>query len=201
MICNICCNETINLYGRLARLFEKKYNHCAKNINISVTSTKEFMQAMEANFPGFRLLVKSSGVVYRLVRGSSYTNGRGVSSEEAEMDFGNNSWHLMVVAKAFGGVFKVILGVILFAVGAYFGQTWLMKIGIGLALSGVAQMLTPNPGLGNYGDNEKPDEKPSYLFDGPRNTVEPGTTIPRLYGSGYVGSITVSGGVRVTNVI
>jgi len=200
MIYNDYHDEYISLYGRLSRVFEKKYNHCAKNIKISVSSAKEFMQAMEANFPGFKHLIKKTGG-YRLVKGSTLTHGKGIDSNEIDMEFGSGGWHLMPVALGCSGIVKIILGTVLIVAGVYFKQPWMVKMGIGLAMSGVADMLAPNPGIGNYGDNEKPDEKPSYLFDGPRNTVEPGTTIPALYGECFVGSITVSGGVRIVDVI
>lgn len=193
-------NKTINLYGSLARKFEKKYNYSSKNIPIEVTSGKEMIQALESNFRGFRQLIKKSGL-YKLVKGVTLINGKNISKDELEMNFSKDSWHLMPISFGSSGAFQAIFGAVIFVVGVYTEQPWLMQLGAAMMLGGIAQMMSPNPGVGNYDDNEKSDERPSYLFDGPKNTVEPGLTIPVVYGEVYIGSISVSGGMRITDVI
>lgn len=190
--------NTISLYGGLARMFERKYDYNPKNIPIKVKSVKEMICALEANFPGFRKMFKKAGQ-YRITNGNDLYRGKGIVEEEIEMLQGKSAWHIMPVACGCGDFVQVIVGVALIIVGAYTGNPALIKLGIGLTLMGVSQLLAPSP-QSNANDNEKPDERPSYLFDGPRNTVEPGLTIPVVYGESFIGSITVSGGVRVMDM-
>lgn len=192
----------ISLYGSLARQFEKIYNHPAKNIPIPVSSGAELMRAMEANFKGFRALVKRSGL-YRLSRGQDVINGHAVAADEVEMSFGEKNWHIMPVAAGCkSGWGQVLLGAVL--IGASFfvpvGGSVLFGMGASMALGGVAQELAPAPGVSDYGERENPEARPSYLSSGPVNTVEPGLTLPVAYGDCWCGSITVSGGAKAEDI-
>jgi len=67
-------------------------------------------------------------------------------------------------------------------------------------LSGVAMMLTPVPGTPEYSEREKPDERQSFLFDGPVNTNEQGGAIPIAYGRVLMGSTVVSTALDVEDI-
>lgn len=106
------------------------------------------------------------------------------------------------------GVFKVILGVALLGVGLAVGTTgsflglkaasW-FTMGAGMVLNGVAQMLSPMPSM-STGDNEKANERQSYVFNSPVNVCEEGHCIPVVYGKAYSGSIVASSGLSVDDV-
>lgn len=111
------------------------------------------------------------------------------------------------------GVFKVILGVALLGVGlavgagligaksAFLGiasKTWI-TMGAGMALSGIGMMISPSPSM-SVGDNEKADNKTSYLFNSAVNICEEGNVVPVVYGKAYCGSIVVSSGQSVDDV-
>ena len=52
------------------------------------------------------------------------------------------------------------------------------------------------PSIGDYGDRDHPEERASYLFNGPVNTREQGGVVPVVYGGPIeVGSYTISAGV------
>jgi predicted phage tail protein len=198
----------IRLYGSLAKTFKEKYDYDPKNIDIKVNSVQEVMKALEANFNGFKDLIKKSGF-YRVTRGESFRKGKDVSEDEVQMSFKDEEWRIMPLpagAGGKGGLFTAIAGVVLIAVGAvasYFGYgaigVPLMKLGLAMVIGGVAQMLAPQPGTADYGDREI-DKKPSYLFNGPVNTSQPGVTIPVVYGESFIGSSFISGGLTVTDV-
>ncbi len=198
----------ISLYGALARQFEKKYNSPAKNIPIKVSSAGEMIMAMEANFRGFRAMLKRKGA-YRVSRGQALTHGKDIDAAEIEMNFGEKIWHIMPVAAGCkkGGVMNVIFGAVLIVAGgvlSYYGMGAvggpMMKIGFAMALGGVAQMLAPSPDGGDYADRERPEERPSYLSGSPVNAVEPGLSMPVPYGDCWCGSITVSAGMKVEDI-
>jgi predicted phage tail protein len=76
-----------------------------------------------------------------------------------------------------GGVFNIILGAVLIVVGAYINAASyggaspignaLIGAGVGMALGGVAQLLTPVP---KGTKNKSVDNEPSYSFNGAVNT-------------------------------
>lgn len=123
-----------------------------------------------------------------------------------------------------GGIIKIVLGVALLAVGiggavlasaglaggvmagfsasigfAGLHATWgtLAIFGAGMALAGVSSMLTPRSDLngGSYENRETPDERPSFLFNGPQNQSSQGLPVPLVYGFMRGGSMVVSSGI------
>lgn len=89
---------------------------------------------------------------------------------------------VQIAAGGRNGLFQVILGAVLIAVGFYLGPAtpWgsgLIKVGASLAIGGVIQMLMPQPQLGSTSQ----EEKSAYLPAG-RNTTKVGTRIPLLFG-------------------
>lgn len=68
-----------------------------------------------------------------------------------------------------GGVFNIILGIILVAADVLVFHTgYIATVGWGMIVGGVVQLLTPMPkGLSA---RDKPNNTPSYSFNGPINT-------------------------------
>lgn len=66
-----------------------------------------------------------------------------------------------------------------------------MKIGVSLVLNGIASLLAPTPRT-----TEKPEDHPSYAFDGPANTTRQGVTIPVCYGQLIIGGAVISSGIE-----
>ena len=71
-------------------------------------------------------------------------------------------------------------------------------IGVGLALYGVAQMISPVPKP--PGPAEAPTQLESNSFSGVLNTVRQGVPVPIAYGRVFVGSAVVSAGLDVDQV-
>lgn len=196
----------ISLYGNLGRAFTRKYKRSAKNIKIKCDTIKDVIFALDANFPGFRKLFRKF-MHYRVVNGKTLLEGNHLSKEEIELKQSKRIWHIMPVAECCGGngILTSIIGIVLMVVGyvlsPYTGGASLVltKIGAAVLFAGISQMLSPSPNT-DYGNNEKPAEKPSYLFDGPTNSVEPGLARPLVYGEVFIGSVTVSGGVRIVDI-
>ncbi|WP_321823564.1 tail assembly protein [Pyramidobacter piscolens] len=109
------------------------------------------------------------------------------------------------------GVLKVILGIALIGVGfavglgkivgggllaGMSGKTFLM-LGAGFFLNGVGQLMSPSPTLES---NEKPNDRPSYLFSSPVNIGEEGNCLPVAYGAPYCSTLTVSSGYDTQGV-
>lgn len=48
---------------------------------------------------------------------------------------------------------------------------------------------------GAYSSRGRPDQKPSFIYNGPVNTAEQGLPVPLVYGTMRVGSVVVSAGI------
>jgi predicted phage tail protein len=71
------------------------------------------------------------------------------------------------------------------------------NIGLGLTLTGVAQMISPQPPAPPEFDN---DPRNNYGFSGVQQSAREGSTIPVVYGETLVGSIIISQGLNVDEV-
>lgn len=149
--------------------------------------------------------------------------------DESELILGSseNEFHLLPVVKGSGGIGKIILGVVLIGIAAWFtfgaggaaaaalggtaapavsgftvlGMTvsWATvgMFGASLALSGIAEVMAGSPKIGDYSSQERPDNMPSFMFNGPVNTSTQGQPCPLVYGRFRVGSYVVSAGVEI----
>lgn len=191
----------IILYGNLRKEF-------GREIKAKVHSVRELIRAAEALRPGFTSKIsRDRGYIIR--RGDELKSGKDVSEEELEMNFSENTWHILPVPMGYSGALKTIAGVALIVVGAVVNYvtggtlgTPIMKFGAVLALTGVASLFAPSPNVGNYEDRESPSERPSYLFNGPTNRTSAGGAVPLVYGFNVVvGSTFLSGGLEVGDVV
>jgi len=90
------------------------------------------------------------------------------------------------------GLIQTIVGLALVIASPFTGGAT-MAPGIGLLASGAAQLLSPQAkGLGTM---EKPENRPSYSFNGPVNTTAQGGAVPLLYGRMIIGSAVISAGI------
>lgn len=195
----------ISLYGKTARLFKKRYNYEPRNIPINVNSAGEAMRAMESQFPCFKELMRKG--YYRVTRGEEALSGKDIHGREINVKYKDKSWHFMPMAQGCGGNsdLTIIAGVVLIAVGAimmYTGWgTWaapyVISLGVGLVFGGVAAMLYPAPKPGDSDNKGRPEERASYLFDGPVNTIQTGVTVPLVYGETWIGSIIASAALEI----
>lgn len=72
--------------------------------------------------------------------------------------------------------------------------------GASMALGGVAQMLAPTPDVSSYAPQERPDQRASFILQGPTNTVQEGNAVPLVYGRMRAGSILVSAGLTTEQI-
>ena len=71
------------------------------------------------------------------------------------------------------------------------------NIGVGLILTGVAQMLTPTPSTDIETDS---DPRQNFSFSGVQNVARSGVVVPVIYGEVVTGSITISAGLNVEKI-
>jgi predicted phage tail protein len=189
--------KTIILYGELAKRFGKV--HC-----LAVKNVAEAIRALKANYRGFETYMCGAhleGTGFRV-----FVGGHGMADpKEMHSPSGENEVIRIVpvLLGAGSGAFKVILGVVLVAAAVAIGVlsggslSWLSQplgtFGVAMIIGGVAQMLTKPPKT--PGISVDPDQKSSYIFNGPVNTAVQGKAVPLGYGRMIVGSAVISAGI------
>lgn len=184
---------TIKIYGKAGKLFGRVHY-------MAVSSAAEAVRALCMQLPGFeRYLTESKDKGYGFAvfygkRNLAVENLKEPSLGEeiriAPILFGSKS----------GGWFNIIVGVILVVIGAvmsYFvpgSGAPLIKMGIGLIVGGVVQMLAPTPK--GISARDRPENQPSYAFNGPVNTQAQGYPVMVVYGEVITGSAVLSAGIN-----
>lgn len=193
---------TVILLGELGRRFGRRHR-------LAIASAAEAVRALCANFPAFeRELVTSGerGVGYRVLAGRNALN-----LERLYEPSGSQRITIAPVVSGAGGngVGQILLGATLLAVawwnpmgwaasGAFLSQATLYSVGTAMILGGVAQMIAPTPKASDPA--ERPENKPSYSFNGAVNTTAQGHPVPVGYGRLIVGSAVISAGIDVDEI-
>ena len=191
----------IKVYGRLARFLGER------TFEAEISSPTDAFKFLLANFPSVESHMMEQSYCVKI--GDYEIN-------ETELDIPIGSQEIKIVPVVVGarrGIGRFILGAVLigaavfaptvglglgqgtsaFAFGTSGGGALLAaagNLGIYLALSGAAQMLTPTEELGGASDDPA-----SFTFNGIQNTIRAGVAIPVVYGEIFTGSLVVSGGI------
>lgn len=190
--------KTIRLYGVLGATFGRVHR-------LAVETRQEAIRALSVTIPGFErflLTSKSRGLTYAVFDGQ-----HNLSKDELDFNVSNEIRIApIIIGSKNAGILQTILGAVLVVVGAFgsftpWGQAlgggaWgsaLMKMGGVLMLGGVVQMLTPIQG--GISMRQSPDNKPSYAFGGPVNSIAQGNPVPILYGRRRIGGAIISAGI------
>ncbi|WP_448647072.1 tail assembly protein [Pseudomonas mohnii] len=162
-------------------------------------TTAEAFSALKHTVPGFEDFIRDSarkGQRYAIFR-----NRENVGEREFALSGTTEIRIVPVIAGSKnGGLFQTVLGVALIVVGAFVTPVSgpiggaLVSLGIGMALGGVVQMLSPTPKTSSQQDQASTENKPSYLFNGSFNSTQQGLPVPVVYGKMLVGSSVVSVG-------
>ncbi|KLU16156.1 MULTISPECIES: tail assembly protein [Xenorhabdus] len=179
----------IRLYGVLGAQFGREHR-------LAVSSPQEAIRALSVLIDGFEkflLTAKEQGLTFAVFSGK-----RNISQDELAFSGGEEIRIApMIIGSKKAGVFQTILGAVMVVAGAFMWMTpWgapMVMSGIGMMLGGVAQMLSPMPG--GLARREDPDNKPSYAFGGPVNSIAQGNPVPVGYGKRRIGGAIISAGV------
>lgn len=189
----------VYLYGHLAKAYGKRHE-------LAVKSPAEAIRAFSANYKDFKQRVIDGGG-YRILAG---TEDR---ADDIHLPTSRSIKIIPVVAGS-GGLGKIVLGAALIAASFYLPGTQFISafssfsfsasaiassVGFSLLLGGVSQLLF-SPPKAESGEGERPDNKPSYNFNGAVNTSGQGNAISLAYGRLRVGSQLISAGTETANL-
>lgn len=202
--------KNILLLGELGKKYGRKYR-------LNIKTPAEAVRALCANFPDFEKFVSESGkrnVGYRVLIGK-----KDITGEELHDPIGKQEIKIVPVigGAGGGGIGTIILGAALVALSFYIpGSIFAINaalatgisvttmasaafyVGAALVLSGASQMLAATPEAAQ--PSERPENQPSYVFNGAVNTTSQGQPVPIGYGRLIVGSAVVSAGITVEEI-
>lgn len=173
----------VYLHGEMGAIFGKEWN-------LEINSVAEAIAAITANTRGaFREYLINAGLKKEYV---IYVGDKNIS----ENDLHNPSVDdIHIMPKIEGGKkeLQIVIGVVLIIIGAYYQQSWLVSIGIGMVLGGIAQMLTPVPKIDKT--------KPSTTIQSVDRAVVQGMPVPIAYGKVMVEGLPISVSITHTDTI
>ena len=191
----------IKLYGELAKFLGQK------TFEAEVHNAAQAIRFLVVNFP--QLERHMADRYYKVSVGNWE-----LTQEELIYPNGQEDIKIIPVVGGEGGFKKVLLGAVLIGVGVlsggasfaggsfagvgFLGGTTavLGNVGIALALTGIAEMLTPVPTIGEM----EQDPRTSFNFSGIQNTSRAGVAVPVIYGEVLTGSVVVSAGIENAQV-
>lgn len=155
-----------------------------------VNSPRDAINALDANYPGFRsdfLKTEFYGlVVDGDARSEDLMPDVALSPVAKEMDFVP-----MIEGRSFAPLIVPLLGLINITGTAATILSGLISTAL---LVGVSMLITPKPKKTTSKETTK-DE--NYMFSGPENITEQGVAVPLIYGRCFIGSVVVSAGLEV----
>jgi len=160
-----------------------------ERFSLDVASPAEAFRALCSQLPGFRQHIeRHSEPGYHVFADG---NDRG-SEKELRMSTSAIEIHFVPVIAGAGAAGRIVGGIFLI-VASFFGAPTL-NLGMALVLGGVSELLAPKPKA--YGTNDRPDNKPSFLFQTQVNTSMSGGCMPVVIGRFEVGSVVGSASIR-----
>jgi len=182
----------IKLYGRLARFIGER------SFEAEVTTPAQAIRFLLANFPKLERHMMEQNYCVKI---GNYD----IDSSELEHPVGKQEIKIIPVVTGSRGLTKVLIGAVIVGaviatggVGAigFAGGTGFLgvagNIGVYMALSGAAEMLTPVPKPPGVSDDP---QSVNFSFNGVQNTGRAGAPIPVIYGEIFTGSLVVSAGI------
>jgi predicted phage tail protein len=199
--------KTIRLHGHLREKFGPEYQ-------LDVRTPREAAYALTRVLPGFRDHVLAHNLPgYRVFVGKEARPRDLLDMPSSDREI----IRIVPVIEGAGNTLKSIATIIVgaalvfFSYGGY-AAAWagalgaggaagaiggaVGAVGWGLALGGISTLLYSAPKQQFAHETERPENKPSYIFDGPVNTTRQGNCVPVLYGRLEIGSQVISAGLR-----
>lgn len=176
--------KEIRLYGHLGKRFGKVHR-------FAINSPAEALAALRANYPDFAAaLTELDGMAYRI-----YVD----FDEVGEQQLGNPTGREVIrIVPVVSGSGTVVAEVIWYVASMYATNVAFAMVVNYLAYMAVSSLLAPSPPV--IGTTDRPENKPSYLFDGAINTAAQGNPVPVGYGRVMVGSQVLYAGLAVEQI-
>ena len=217
--------KVVKVYGAL----RKKLGQC--RFQFDVDTPAQALKALCVNFPGLEKWLMDSeadGIGFRVTVGRdkiTQESPEGLIMPWSEREVFSITPVIVRAGQGFGQVLAgiglialsfLLPGAGLFGATSLFGAaaatagtagvlttigTAISGIGASLILGGVAQMISPQPTMGNLTSGREAARLESFTFSGIVNTSKQGLPLPVAYGRLFVGSAVISSGLDVNQSV
>ena len=185
--------KTIRLYGELGKRFGREFK-------LDVQSPAEAVRALRVIVPGFQAyLAEHAKSAFKIfVGGSNRSDEVGAPCSDMEVI------RIAPTVQGANAVGRIILGAALLVFAWWNPLAWaagsamltgVTGMGMSMVIGGVVQLLSPQQTYDSAA-SERPENRPSYNFNGPVNTTAQGHPVPLCYGRMIVGSAVISAGIE-----
>jgi predicted phage tail protein len=190
----------IYLHGACGRRFGRRFK-------LDVASPGEAIRALCTLRPGLREMMRAG--YWRLVVGPAHV-GNAIDLAYLHMNMGGQALHLVPAMPPRGGdvgnVGKIVAGTVLMVASFFMPYLAPMTfmLGLSLAMGGISGLLTPTPQAqpGQQATDlaPRPEDRPSFFFQGVTNNSQQGGPVPLVFGTHLTGSIVVGGSINTQDI-
>lgn len=186
----------IYLHGAAGRRYGRHWR-------LNVATPAEAVRAICTLQPALRAVLRVGW--WRLIVGTPHVR-HSIEQTMVDMTMGSQPLHVVPCTPPSGedatSVGKIALGVVLVGVGIAFAQGWAISIGVSMVFGGVAGLLTPRPSLFAPAatDMARPEDRPSFMFNGVTNNTQQGGPVPLVFGLHLVGSVVVGSAINAEDI-
>lgn len=174
--------RTIRVYGTLAKRLKRR------TFEVAVRSPIDAINFLLVNFPEIKNYIEPRA--FQIIIGHKAINEHQLST------FVDPTAEIRIIPAICGaggnGLTSILIGTALIGASLLFpfAAPILLPLGIGLVLTGVAQLIAPVV----PDDPERDDPAKSYNFSGVQQTSREGVAVPVVYGDIITGSVVISAG-------
>lgn len=182
--------RTISFYGSI------KDKLGASDITLDANTPDMVLRGLKSQVPDFNDAMKELGTYYFVLKGGDRIEC--VTPESFSFPLGDWTTDILLVPEVTGDwEAATYIAAMAFEAGtvAYYAAAVVAYIAIAYAVASVAMALAPAPNTA--GGQERAEERPSFLYNGPVNVIEQGYAVPIVYGIHTTGSVVISAGVQV----
>ncbi len=174
---------------------------------LHVKTPGEALRAIDANRPGFLRATEAGDYVAILVDSDNPEMTRQVTMDNNFAPWANEV--LMIIPRTGGDIPAAAVAAAFTAIGVtgvtatsfvVLAATALINVGLSIALSALANVITGNKQSVAAANTETPENKPSFVSNGPVNVVRAGHPHPIIVGEFLCGSIVLSSQVHVKDI-
>ncbi|MBA4152636.1 MAG: hypothetical protein C0509_08745 [Acinetobacter sp.] len=190
--------KTIRLCGDLEK-FKPQWQ-------LHVKTPGEALRAIECNRPGFLAACDAGDYLALLIDADHPENTRQITMADSDAPWGGE---VMVIVPRIGGELPAAfiasafsaIGVTLPAASfALAAVTAVINIGLSLAFSALANIITGNKQSVSAVNQEQPESRPSFVANGAVNVTSAGHPYPIIAGEFLCGSIVLSSNLIVNDI-
>lgn len=182
----------VHLHGAL-----KKFSK--KPIRLACNDMRSLVSGLSSAFGDeFRKHIIDNPEYVIFVSDRGRKNARPVYAEMVDAKFGDGVEVHMVPAVQGAGLEAAFIAIGFNATAAAIAATVIINIAVAFVLGAISRALAPKPE--DTGTSERPEERPSFLYNGPENVIEAGYQEPVVYGTHMTGSVVVSAGITVEQI-